>query len=1610
MVQYVTENERRRLLTRGRSGRRGRAGGGRALPVLAGFDGILLLDEPGVTGLPLVGQVLTAESGVYASATQVTTQGQWLRNGAPISGANFYTYTLALADDGAFISFRETATNNFGALVVESPSTGPIQPAVVAPAALTAPTISDTTPTEGQTITITPGTYSGTAPITLARWLQVAGVDVQSLGTSLSFVVPGGDAIGDALRVREVATNGAGNSGNNFSTASSAIVAATPGPSIADATFGPVPENALIGSVVGQVVNTGGTVGSWSISPGPFAISQTGLITVAAPLNFDLAASHSQTVSAENISGTDTAAITINVAEVTGGVQRVLGLTITGTGAPANTVVPFAQLFVQGDLDPADPVLIRRDDTTAEIRTQINVLTTWPDGSVKHALMALECPSLANGVTLVCSLYKGESHSSPGSNINMATALSGRTASIVHTPASGGAHTFNPLASIGSPDWWSGPLYASKRVQLMPIPSTNMGGVTSVRLCVDVGISKDGVLDLDVSTRNDLVQKVGGGIATYARTISIDGVTLHSFSQFAHQMYGWMTRRASRASGGAAPTRPWITHDVQYLYRTNLVPRFDTSLGVLESRYTTNVINVLAAGNLSLPYDNWGMARNGGQVGGRPEIGRLTYSGMLWLLTGRATAQQLAQIHSEVEPLKPYNHHNEGLDRPLNCVDAPKWTSGTVNQNTSPAGTDLAVAVGYPSDQRPTTDATNYMTNEEAHQGAYHAPVFWLSGRRMAADSLASRASWCSTAQDDRYRSNQAINWRNDVPDPATGYAWAANYNQAGAVASQARGRAWTIRDTSMAAAVLPDAWPNRSWYVDNAKAQINVLATQIPAINAQCGDMAGLVRTASGQNTVFIGYEHTANWMNAYLRWSVMMAAEMGDVGQPAADLADWLISFQARAMTNHPTYNWRTASSGLDLLLGTHTGQPTVFYNTFAAAEASNVGRQQNVSADWGTPPGGQQQLGDWQRAVWAAMMAALYSPAITEATRYRNANAMGRFRNERPGSAISPAFPRTDPLGNFLDNVNQAAIPRWGVSHLFTVPPVIDAGQVFNADAGATGEVGLLRFTGSIPRAAASDSVGGYVIVSQPAGNPYSVSQGGVISKSISRPPGTDVLTVYATCFDNSGVETRGPTVAVNVALSVTSAMLDQPPTWEINGNVSSGTVVGTLTAQGSAPITFSEVSGDPNGLFAVNSTTGVVTTTAALTAFQGTTVSPVFRASNSGGTNDKTASIQILVPVAAPVVTASQSFNVELGALTGANIGDGTVDFTGGTPTSFTVTASDPGFIALATPNLLTVGATRPLTTGTFTPTLRMANAGGSDSKTVTINVTAPSYAWTTTTSEIRFAGDYARRVRPGYTGPLALIMREDNTEFTVLHDTADSAITSFLAGTQGYLKTLYDQSPFQNHFTRATKSLMPRISTAGGALLTLGTNSRRTFYTPAGGLFGLKCATFATGGAVDFAMLMAAEIDTYQSGSGGDRMFSLAATDGGDDGAGATSFRCSVISGNQIRLGTSSAVSDFGTSPNHFPVDTPRFLAFMRDDATNLARRLMINDVESTANVTVAYGAMAASTVAHIGYYHDAAAATQAFNGKYGTVLAVRNLERASDFAAMRSNIRSYYGV
>jgi hypothetical protein len=244
------------------------------LPLLAAAVWLVLLAVPAnaaapsatalptITGTPRAGQILTSTTGTFTGTAPLTYGRAWQRcdeTGAacgPIAGAGGATYTLASADVGRTIRVIVTATNLEGSASTTSPATpviAPLAPPANDPGGL--PVVSGTV-RDGQTLSATNGTWSGTAPITFTRmWRRcdAAGASCAPLAGTTTYTLTSND-VGTTIRVEVTAKNADGEG-----------VATSDQPAVVDAA---APVNTVLPAVTGAARSgqtlTSSTPGTWT--------------------------------------------------------------------------------------------------------------------------------------------------------------------------------------------------------------------------------------------------------------------------------------------------------------------------------------------------------------------------------------------------------------------------------------------------------------------------------------------------------------------------------------------------------------------------------------------------------------------------------------------------------------------------------------------------------------------------------------------------------------------------------------------------------------------------------------------------------------------------------------------------------------------------------------------------------------------------------------------------------------------------------------------------------------------------------------------------------------------------------------------------------------------------------------------------------------------------------------------------------------------------------------------------------------------------------------------------------------------------------------------------
>jgi hypothetical protein len=203
---------------------------------------------PIISGTATEGQTLSVTTGTWSGSPTYTYV--WRRNGIAISGATSSTYVLVTADVGSTITCTVTATNAGGSSNSTSAPTSTVVP--LAPVNSVSPVISGTA-AEGQTLTVSNGTWSG-SPTYTYQWRR-AGTAISGATTSAYLLIS--SDVGTVITCTVTATN-AGGSNAATTAGTSVVVPLAPTNSSAPVISGT--------SIEGQTL-TVSSLGAWTGSP-----------------------------------------------------------------------------------------------------------------------------------------------------------------------------------------------------------------------------------------------------------------------------------------------------------------------------------------------------------------------------------------------------------------------------------------------------------------------------------------------------------------------------------------------------------------------------------------------------------------------------------------------------------------------------------------------------------------------------------------------------------------------------------------------------------------------------------------------------------------------------------------------------------------------------------------------------------------------------------------------------------------------------------------------------------------------------------------------------------------------------------------------------------------------------------------------------------------------------------------------------------------------------------------------------------------------------------------------------------------------------------------------
>lgn len=582
---------------------------------------------------------------------------------------------------------------------------------------------------------------------------------------------------------------------------------------------------------------------------------------------------------------------------------EVTDVTLVNTSASAKTNVPFTfgQPFKQGDLAPGS-FLVGKTAGQPDVPLQFNVKTTHPDGSVRHAMISGVLPTMAASQARVLSLVRVSSSTATTVAAASSTVTSAGFSAALSAVIGGVTYTASPnalLAANTPQQAWLGGSVATDWITMIPLKNaSNVAHATltaqfSVRYYpgasaakVDIVLEDTHPFDSLTEITLDLSMSVGG-VTKYSKA----GIITHPAGRF-KKTFWW----------GTEPTLH-IKHNIPYLIATKQVPNYDQTV-VMEPATLDGWASSLQTSAFD-PYNYGILTKAMGTTGGRPDIGPLPHFGAATVISMDKRAKDFMLAHADVA--------------------AGAWGAQRRDHTTGPGGGrpvsimyfPYATRAGTPGDaQNPATGQNEKFNSpgygeEVSHQPSMMYLPYLLTGDFFYLEGLHFWANFNLYQLNPGYR----------------------NY-QAGLVyGEQTRGQGWCLRTMAHAAAVTPDAHPDKAAYIYWLKNNIdyyNVKYTDNPDANI-FGLMEGsaIIYPASGANPS-IG---VAPWQDDYFTIGVGHASELGF--SEATRLLRWKAKFQVSRLLA-PGYCYIHAAI---YTLNMRATKDSPLYGSFAECLANSI-----------------------------------------------------------------------------------------------------------------------------------------------------------------------------------------------------------------------------------------------------------------------------------------------------------------------------------------------------------------------------------------------------------------------------------------------------------------------------------------------------------------------------------------------------------------------------------------------------------------------------------------------------------------------------------------------
>lgn len=507
----------------------------------------------------------------------------------------------------------------------------------------------------------------------------------------------------------------------------------------------------------------------------------------------------------------------------------------TGFGAEPAKIVTWGQAFKPGDVRPGETLVAVINGQAQAL--QMDVKATNADGSVRHALLTVQSPAMAEGGSADVMLRKAapisagaaltpQSVLQAGYDVDVNLTINNADGSKTNVAIDVGTVLQQAIAAGTVKPWMSGSLASEFRVE----HKIN----ANLTATFDIRVLADGTVRTDVIMGNENLYNVVHQTFNYDVTIVQNGQRVFSDTIAHVPLTTW---REQVWKGGEPDVH--VAQDVAYLVEANAVAAFDPTLGSNAGTITRQA-SALAASDTT-PMGNGLISKDMPAPGGRDDLGLMPTWNSTALMSQDPTAFRTMVETAEQGGSIPW-HMRTSSDGYIDITQRPQfWNMWIHYQGMSPA-------------DRPHSSITTAERNgwqvDMPHKPAVNYVPYLLTGDRYFLDGLKAEASYASAFI---------------RPDIRQGGEGIIN-------GSEVRARAWTLRDLSDAAYVLPDS--------DVQKGSLNQIVTNnVNFYNTRYGGNADPFNAGETAGYIVMGTADPlmAAWQNDFLRLSTAMIDQRG-------------------------------------------------------------------------------------------------------------------------------------------------------------------------------------------------------------------------------------------------------------------------------------------------------------------------------------------------------------------------------------------------------------------------------------------------------------------------------------------------------------------------------------------------------------------------------------------------------------------------------------------------------------------------------------------------------------------------------------------------------------